>query len=733
MAGEVDFREFIAGFIAEADELLSGASAHLLEVDQAAREGQAHPRAVRELFRALHTIKGLAAMVGVEPIADIAHGMESVLRTADRAGGRLSGPGIELLMRGLNAIEERVALLGRQQPVPPAPHRLIEALSALQATTPAGSGASEGLGLSADVESKLGASEREQLVQGIRSGLRAVALEFVPSQEKAARGLNITSVRERLSALGELVKVVPRALPGTPGGLTFTLLLLTTADDAVLLQALEEGAAVVELARPTTGPNAGPGGTPDPGPGAGSHGGLRSATPAGTPAGPSAGSHAPPAAPGSASTLAAVKSPEHPAEPEESPAEDAHAQAQRFIRVDVGRLDDALEKLSTLVVTRFRLARAVDELAASGADTRALAAIVGDITRQLRDLREAIMHARMISLAEMLQRVPLLVRGLTRNTDKAVALAIRVGDAELDKAVAERLFPVLLHLIRNAVDHAIEPRDERRRQGKPEEGRLAITCESASGTYLTLTVADDGRGIDRERVARKAGRPVPETDEQLLGLITLPGLSTRDQASQTSGRGMGMDIVKRAVDALGGSLSLQTTPGQGTSFTLRVPLSVTIVEAFSFTTAAQTFVAPVAMVEAIIEVDPGRVVRAPAPAGGISDVSLIERRGEPMPLVPLDALLGLPGQHGALPGLPAGASPEQALPKKALIVRRHGDPIAFGVERMLGQQEVVVRPLEDPLVKRAGITGSTDLGDGRPTLVLDLFALGAGLSAAARA
>jgi two-component system chemotaxis sensor kinase CheA len=223
---------------------------------------------------------------------------------------------------------------------------------------------------------------------------------------------------------------------------------------------------------------------------------------------------------------------------------------------------------------------------------------------------------------------------------------------------------------------------------------------------------------------------VPATDEQLLELIAMPGLSTRDQASQTSGRGMGMDIVKRTVDALGGSLSLQTTPGRGTSFTLRVPLSVTIVDAFSFTTATQTFVAPVAMVEAIIEVDASRVVRAPAPGGGRSEARLIERRGEPMPLVPLDELLELPGQPG---GLPERALPKQALPKKALIVRRHGQPIAYGVERMLGQQEVVVRPLEDPLVQRTGITGSTDLGDGRPTLVLDLVALATGLSALARA
>ena len=667
MAEKVDFSAFISGFLAEADELLQGASAHLACLEQAARDGQPHPRGVRELFRALHTVKGLAAMIGVEPIADVAHCMESVLRAADRIGGHLSDEGIELLAQGLHAIDERMALLARRKRVPPAPAGLIEALAALaasQANAPAAPGGGVRLGLPDESESKLDASEREQLVQGRRAGQRAVALEFVPSPEKAARGLNITTALERLCALGELVKVMPRALPGTPGGLAFTLLLLTTAGDESLTQAVEAAAPVVDLL---------------------------------------------PAAPGDA-----------PVVPDMDGEDDPHEASRRFVRVDVVRLDEALERLSALVVTRFRLTRACEALAAGGADPRALGAIIGDTTRQLRDLREAIMRARMISLAETLQRLPLLVRGLTRNTDKAVALSIDVGDAELDKAVAERLFPALLHLVRNAVDHAIEPRDERRRRGKPEAGRLTITRAGASGTHLTLTVADDGRGIDRELVARKAGRPVPATGDQLLALIATPGLSTRDQASRTSGRGMGMDIVKRVVDSLGGSLSLETAPGQGTRLTLRVPLSMTIVDAFSFTAAAHTLVAPVAMVEAIIDIDPARVARAPAPRPGWSHARLIERRGEPMPLVALDALLRLPGQR-------------VELPRKALIVRRHGEPIAYGVERMLGQQEVVVRPLEDPLVQRAGITGSTDLGDGRPTLVLDLVALGKDLSLPASA
>jgi two-component system chemotaxis sensor kinase CheA len=222
--------------------------------------------------------------------------------------------------------------------------------------------------------------------------------------------------------------------------------------------------------------------------------------------------------------------------------------------------------------------------------------------------------------------------------------------------------------------------------------------------------------------------PVPTTNEGLLALLTRPGLSTRAEVTTTSGRGVGMDVVKRiAVEDLGGEVSMRTAPGHGTTFSLRIPLSITIVDAFSFTCGGETFVVPVSMVEEIQEVDLGRTVRGPdrrkAPRGDVDRrqaptaraTDMIQRRGEAVPVLRLDELLGL------------NVSAE--LRRKAIVVRRHGAPFAFAVDRMLGQQEVVVRPIEDQLVQVHGVTGTTDLGDGRPTLVLDLSALGGRLMA----
>jgi two-component system chemotaxis sensor kinase CheA len=286
--------------------------------------------------------------------------------------------------------------------------------------------------------------------------------------------------------------------------------------------------------------------------------------------------------------------------------------------------------------------------------------------------------------------------------------------------VSERLFPVIVHLVRNAVDHAIETPDERVRRGKPEEGLVRISCRARSNTRLELTVSDDGRGIDAHAVARKAGRPVPETAAGLLELLCIPGLSTRDVATTTSGRGMGMEIVKRiVVDELGGELELETHVGTGTRFTLRVPLTISIVDAFAFECAGQRFVVPVSTVDEIVEVDRAEVVQVPAGRDGAPELDVILRRGQAVPVVELASVFRLAGVVSAA--------------QKAIIVRRAGAPIAFAVDRMLGQQEVVIRPMNDALVRAPGVSGATDLGDGRPTLVLDLVALGTTLNASASA
>lgn len=662
MTDALDRKQFVAGYLVEADEHLRASNAHLLAIESNLHKNEPHQRRVRELFRALHTLKGLSAMVGAEPVVEIAHEMEAILRVADQSTGQLSLPAVQLLLEGTRAIEIRVTAFGEGRPVPPAPSELIDALAALQpGSRLIAAPGSALIGLQPELLAKLSQAEQAQLVQGRGQGLRAFRIEYVPSPSRTSEGVSITTVRLRVSQLAEIVKVVPVAVPRSdqaPGALAFVLVVLSDRSIEELAAAASvavDALHVIDIQDPASEP-------PDP-----VDAGLDDDGIADLP------------------------------------------MRTRSIRVDVERLDDAMEKLSELVVTRFRMNRAVSVLRERGVDVRELASIVGENARQLRDLRACITRARMVPVRELLERVPLIVRGMNRSTGKQVSLKIDVGSAELDKSVAERVFPAVVHLVRNAIDHGIETPAERVARGKSEQGLVTVTCFEHSNTELELRVEDDGRGLDAVAIARRAGREVPRNDKELLELITLPGLSTVERPTSSSGRGMGMEIVERiAINTLGGSLTLRTTPNQGSVFTLRIPLSISIIDAFALACGEQPFVVPVSMVDEIIEIDPARVIHPPSPEGKAS-FQMIERRGQGMPLVSLLSLFAMP--EGA----------ERS--RKALIVSQGDQPFAFAVDRMLGQQEVVVRPLEDPLVKVTGVAGATDLGDGKPTLVLDLLGL----------
>jgi two-component system, chemotaxis family, sensor kinase CheA len=655
MANTFDRSAFVAGYLAEVEEHLEHASAQLLKIDVALREGQPQLRMIRELFRALHTIKGLSAMVDVEPVVAIAHEMEALFRVRDQTSSPLAVDAIELLLRALRAIDARVRAFAQGQPLEPAPAELLAAMRALTSdASPPTSLASTAIVLAPEILSKLAPSDCEQMAQGIDNGLTALRIDFAPSPERVTAGVSITSVRDRVSKLADIVKVVPQSVPKTPAaptGLSFALLVLTRASHEDLARAAEVD-------------------------------------------------------PGAVTSVTMNRPPQTIDEPLDYLIEPA--QHHDTIRVEVSRLDDALEKLSALVVGRSRIERAARAMREDGVDTRALELLLTEHRRDLARLRGALTQARMVPMKQLLERIPLLVRGMTRETGKQVELVLDAGRAELDKAVAERVFPALMHLIRNAIDHAIEAPDVRARLGKNAAGTISVRCFERAGNQLELSVIDDGAGIDRVRVAEKAKRPVPTDDEQLLQLIARPGLSTRDVANARSGRGMGMDIVRRVtVDILGGELSLHTVKDVGTTFTMRLPMSISILDAFSFRCGPQAFVVPLAAVDEIVELERAQLLQAPK----VHDRRVshyLRRHGENIPLFELASFFALEPQAGL---------------RSVLLVQREGKRFGFSVDHMLGQQEVVVRPLEDPLVKVSGVTGSTDLGDGRPTLVLDLWAL----------
>jgi two-component system chemotaxis sensor kinase CheA len=299
-----------------------------------------------------------------------------------------------------------------------------------------------------------------------------------------------------------------------------------------------------------------------------------------------------------------------------------------------------------------------------------------------------------------------VVRDLARETGQETDLVLTGEETEIDKFVVERLADPLLHLVRNAVSHGLEPAAERVAAGKPARGRIDLRAAAAGGAVV-IEVEDDGRGIDADRVfARaRAGGFVPpggwSDPGALLDLICTPGLSTRETADRASGRGVGMDVVRSAVEELGGSLDLATRPGRGTRFTARLPLTLAIAEALIVTVGGLTYAAPQAVVREVVMVEPGAVT-------ALENNELLRHHGAVLPLLRLTDLFGAPRSTAAFP---------------ALVVGEGAQAVALAADRVLGLREIVVRQLTDPLVQAPGLAGATELGDGKAILILDAVGL----------
>ena len=409
--------------------------------------------------------------------------------------------------------------------------------------------------------------------------------------------------------------------------------------------------------------------------------------------------------------------PEVRAEETRSAAATALLSAAQFVRVDLSRLDDLMRLIGDLVISRARLEDSMLALEKRipPLEWRTVQENSGVVERQLRDLREAVMRVRMVPVGEVFRRMALVVRDLAREAGKKVDLHLVGEHTEIDKYVIERMMDPVLHLVRNAVAHGIESPDARVRAGKPEAARITLAAASA-GDVVTLQVSDDGGGVDVGAVAqraRAAGLPLPADGRlegrALLDVLCAPGFSTRDAADRAAGRGVGMAVVQTTVRELGGELRIDTNPGGGTSFSIELPLTLAITDAIIATAGGQMFAVPQSSIREVIEVDPA-LVKA------IENHEIVPYRGGVLPLVRLTRAFALT---------------ERPRPRLHVFVVGQGlGAIGIIVERITGQREIVVRPMNDPLVRVQGVTGATDLGNGRVVLILDLARVAANMPAA---
>lgn len=385
----------------------------------------------------------------------------------------------------------------------------------------------------------------------------------------------------------------------------------------------------------------------------------------------------------------------------------AGAAAETSIRVGVDKVDQLINLVGELVITQAMLAQS-----AQGVDPVAFERLfngLGQLERNTRDLQESVMSIRMMPMSVVFSRFPRVIRDLSQKLGKQVELKTSGEATELDKGLIERITDPLTHLIRNSLDHGVEMPEDRIAKGKPAVGTITLKAYHQSG-YIVIEVGDDGAGLNRQRILSKAkerGLPVNDgmTDSEVWLLIFEAGFSTAEQVTEVSGRGVGMDVVKRNISAMGGRVEIDSMTGIGTRMTVRLPLTLAILDGMSVSAGKETYIIPLGYVIESLQAERGMIK-------SVSGVErLIQVRGEYLPVIALYELFKIPG---TITRLHEGIM---------VIVEADGIKAALFIDALVGQHQVVIKSLEANYRKVVGVSGATIMGDGHVALILDVIAL----------
>ncbi len=673
-------------FFLECEELLAAAETSVEQLRNAASA-----EAINALFRSVHSVKGGAGAFGMDKLARFAHAFESFMDLLRKGKAELDQAALDLLFDGVDVLR---LLVDESQNGTPAPAARYEA---------ALTGLRKAAGLSDEPEAAPDDGMFEPEIPEPAPASTAVAeiirqyqIRFAPGPRLLQAGVDPLLILRTIKQLGTAsVEAEISKIPGLDEldpsvcHISWTIAL----DSAAPKRDLDEIAEMIDdLA--TFEVDAGP--EPDiahEAPAAPEPKAL--ALPSPTPA-PAA---AKPAAP---SAIAKEPAPE--------PLKKPGAPPTPTVRVDVPKLERLGNMVGELIITQAFLARQ-----AAGLDTdqyRSLFRALDEMSQHIRDLADAATSIRAQPLKVVFSRFGALVRDLEKATSKRIRLEVQGESVEIDKTVVERLSEPLTHLIRNSIDHGIEPTEKRVAAGKDPVGHLRLSAEQR-GSHVVIDLSDDGGGINRERVLQKAIEKdlIPAdaqlSEEEIDQLIFLPGFSTAEAVTSISGRGVGMDAVRATIAEMGGQVSLVSQPGKGSTFSLHLPLSLAILDAMVTMVARQNYLIPISAIVESLRPMPASIVRMDR------QNPMLSWRGSMLRIVNLAREFSI---EGAV----------EDLTQAILVVVRPagGELFALQVDDLIGQEPVVVKSLEKNYRKVAGLSGATILGDGRPALILDLPSLG---------
>lgn len=657
----MDISDFYQTFFDEADELLADMEQHLLELDPLAPDIEP----LNAIFRAAHSIKGGAATFGFSVLQETTHLLENLLDGARRQEMSLSTEIINLFLETKDIMQEQLdAYKTSQQPDAESFEYICQALRQLA--------------LEAQQQQEAPAAQPAVQQPVVKPSAAPAAIEG--GMRISLNGLKASEIPLMLEELGNLGEV--RDPHQTEHSLDVTLLTSASEDDisAVLCFVLEP-----EQISFSTPPQSEP---------AIAEAGLPEAVAVPEPAPAAVANAAPPAAKPAAAAA-------------EAPKARAKASESTSIRVAVEKVDQLINLVGELVITQSMLAQRSGTL--DPVNHGDLLNSMSQLERNARDLQESVMSIRMMPMEYVFSRYPRLVRDLAGKLNKQVELTLQGSSTELDKSLIERIIDPLTHLVRNSLDHGIEEAATRIAAGKSAVGNLVLSAEHQGGN-ICIEVIDDGAGLNREKILAKAasqGLAVSDSmsDEEVGMLIFAPGFSTAEQVTDVSGRGVGMDVVKRNIQEMGGHVEIRSQAGKGTTIRILLPLTLAILDGMSVKVNDEVFILPL---NAVMESLQPQAEDLHPLAGG---ERVLQVRGEYLPLVELYRVFEVDG---------AKTDATQGI---VVILQSAGRRYALLVDQLIGQHQVVVKNLESNYRKVPGISAATILGDGSVALIVDVSAL----------
>jgi two-component system chemotaxis sensor kinase CheA len=646
MSEELDLTQ---AFTEEAGELLQSFEEGLLELE--ARPGD--PEVLNRIFRAAHTIKGNSAMLGFTDIAQFTHSLENVLDRLRKGTLQVTPPGMTLLLQSMDMVKGMLARLGQPGQAAQDAAPLIAALQRYaEGETPAAApdaerreGREPPQGPRATVGPEVAASRAPEAGAAEPPGLPAPA--EVESKEEGPPKLGDILLAENVITQ-EDVDAALKKQRRVEEILVEDKLITSEQLSEALGKQKRFGEILVEENRLTSDQ-------------------LMHAL----------GKQA--VAPSRADAAT--------------------------IRVQTEKVDRLINLVGEMVISQSIVSQIMAKFGEE--QLPRLIDAVAELEHNSRELQQRVMAIRMVPIRTVFGRIPRLVRDLASHFGKKIALAINGEETELDKTMVERIGDPLVHLVRNAVDHGIEGPAIRLARGKPEQGTIRLSASHESG-MIVIRITDDGTGLDRERILRKAiqqglaSEQDKLTDEQVYQLIFAAGLSTAERITDVSGRGVGMDVVRRNVEGLGGSVGIQSTSGQGSTFAIKLPLTLAILDGMLVQVGEQTYILPLVNITESLRPVRSQIVVI-ANRGEVVNV-----RGRALPILRLHRLFGV---------TPRRSDPCEGL----LVIVEHAEGrFAILVDDLLGQRQVVIKSLEANYHRIVGTSGATIMGDGRVALILDV-------------